>query len=238
MEPIQIKNSSTERPIISESREPLVAMNEIENRMFIRSSYYEQQLPDSLQTIYLRRRAAEQLNKALSYLPEDYSFILYDGFRPLQVQSYLFEQVKKETTLLHPTWTMEQVLQRTLKYVAFPSIEEGYPAPHLTGGAIDLTLGDRKGNPLDLGTKFDETNPKSATAYFESNLQENPEALKNRRLLFNSMSQVGFQNYEEEWWHYDFGNITWARRCGEQQGHYGPILAAIENHKLKGYQFK
>lgn len=238
MEPIQIKNSPTERPIISESREPLVAMDEIKNRMFIRSSYYEQQVPNSLQMIYLRQRTAEQLIKALSYLPEDYSFILYDGFRPLQVQSYLFEQVKKETTRLHPTWTMEQVQQQTLKYVAFPSIEEGYPAPHITGGAIDLTLGDRNGNALDLGTKFDDTNPKSATAYFESNLQENPEALKNRRLLFHSMSEVGFQNYEEEWWHYDFGNITWARKCGEKQAKYGPIIATIENYELRGYQFK
>lgn len=238
MEPIRIKNSSSVRPIIRENNEPLVAMNEIENRMFIQSSYYAQQIPNSLQIIYLRQQVAEQLNKALSYLPEEYSFILYDGFRPLQVQSYLFEQVKKEITLLHPTWTAEQVQQQTLKYVAFPSIEEGYPAPHLTGGAIDLTLGDRNGNPLDLGTAFDETNPKSATVYFESKPHENPEALKNRRLLFHSMSQASFQNYEEEWWHYDFGNITWSRKCGEQYAHYGPILATIEHHKLKEYRYK
>lgn len=238
LHPIRIGIGAKERPPIIENKEPLIEMSPIGNRLFIRSNYFEQGIPNSLKSIYLRQCAVERLLEALSYLPEKYSFILYDGFRPLQVQSYLFEQIQQNLQLTYPNWSFEEVQQETLKYVAFPSIEEGYPAPHLTGGAIDLTLGDEAGNPRDLGTDFDEMNAKSATVYFENHPFENEEAYKNRRLLFHSMTQAGFQNYEEEWWHYDFGNVTWAKKANAQAAIYGPIIATIKQHEVKGYQFK
>lgn len=224
--------------MIKETREPLVELKPIKNRLFIRPSYYEQQIPNSLQSIYLRQGAVERLHQALAHLPETFSFIVYDGYRPLQVQQFLFDQVQQETALANPSWIEEQVQKETLKYVAYPSIEEGYPAPHLTGGAIDLTLGDYDGNPLDLGTAFDETTAKSATAYFEGHAEENPDAVKNRRMLFNSMTNAGFENYAEEWWHYDFGNVTWARKAHEPAAFYGAIIATIQKNELKGYQYK
>lgn len=225
------------RPPIVDNQEPLIKIEPIENRLFIRPSYFEQQIPNSLNAIYLRQQAAKQLLQALFVLPEEYSFILYDGFRPLQVQSFLFEQVQAAIKKANPKWSLQQVKEETLKYVAYPSIDNGYPAPHLTGGAIDLTLGDACGNALDLGTEFDETNYKSATAYFETNPSENEEAFNNRRILFHSMKEAGFQNYEEEWWHYDYGNVTWARKAHQLQAIYGPIIATIEQHEIKEYRF-
>lgn len=233
-----MKGSANEKPVIQETKEPLFELKPIKNRLFIRSSYYEQQIPNSLQAVYLRQGAAERLHEALANLPEQFSLIVYDGFRPLQVQQFLFDQVQQETALANPSWSEEEVQKETLKYVAYPSIEEGYPAPHLTGGAIDLTLGDCDGNPLDLGTAFDETNAKSATAYFEGHAEENSEAFKNRRMLYNCMTDAGFENYSEEWWHYDFGNVTWARKAHEPTAHYGAIIATIEKNELKGYRYK
>ncbi|MEK4229842.1 M15 family metallopeptidase [Solibacillus sp. FSL H8-0538] len=166
-------------------------------------------------------------------LPENTSFILYDGYRPFQVQQYLFthfsEQIKKQ----YPTYTEEEVLEETRKYVAFPSLEPGHSIPHLTGGAIDLTLGDLVGNALNLGTDFDAIDPKSATRYFEQHPNENEEALKYRRLLYNCMIAVGFTNYSEEWWHYDFGNATWARRIDAQQARYGAVVAEVQDNNVK-----
>lgn len=235
--PIEIALPLKNRPPIVENHEPLVKMMPIENRLFIRPSYFEQQIPNSLNAIYLRQQAADRLLQALSTLPKDYSFILYDGFRPLQVQTFLFKQIQVAIQKSNPKWTLEQIKVETLKYVAFPSIEEGHPVPHLTGGAIDLTLGDSNGNARDLGTAFDETNYKSATAYFEDNPSENDIAFKNRRILFHSMNEAGFYNYEEEWWHYDYGNVTWARKAHEQQAIYGPIIATIEQNEVKEYRF-
>ncbi|ATP41155.1 D-alanyl-D-alanine dipeptidase [Solibacillus sp. R5-41] len=238
LKPIQHLHSADKKPVIKETREPLVALKSIKNRLFIRSSYYDQKIPNSLQSIYLRQGVTERLNQALAELPKSYSFIVYDGYRPLQVQQFLFDQVQQEIALTNPSWSEQEVQKETLKYVAYPSIEEGYPAPHLTGGAVDLTLGDSFGNPLDLGTAFDETNSKSATAYFETNADENPEAFKNRRLLFNCMTSAGFKNYSEEWWHYDFGNVTWARKAHEPAAFYGAIIATIEKNELKEYRYK
>ena len=229
---------TTIKPIIKENKEPLVQIKPIMHRLFIYASYYEHNIQNSLKKVYLREQTAKQLFVALSYLPAQYSFILYDGFRPLQVQQFLFEQIKQKIRKKNPNWSVEEIQSETLKYVAFPSIEDGYPAPHLTGGAIDLTIGDADGNPLDMGTAFDETTAQSATAYFESYPQENLIALQNRRLLFNSMSLAGFKNYEEEWWHYDFGNVTWARKSGLKQAIYGPIHATIKQNELKEYYFK
>ena len=60
---------------------------------------------------------------------------------------------------------------------------------------------------------------------------------KNRCILFHSMKEAGFQNYEEEWWHYDYGNVTWARKAHKLQAIYGPIIATIEQHEIKEYRF-
>ncbi len=199
--------------------------------------YYEQQIPNSLQSIYLRQNVYEKLVEAIALLPVSYSFILYDGYRPLQVQQYLFQLFSEEIKKSHPNFSEEQILEETLKYVAFPSTEPFKTSPHLTGGAIDLTLGDLEGRPLDLGSAFDEISEKSATRYYENHPDENIEALQNRRLLFNCMTAVGFTNYSEEWWHYDYGNVTWARRVKAPKAKYGAVEAIIETHQLKEIRY-
>ncbi|MBD8037198.1 M15 family metallopeptidase [Solibacillus sp. A46] len=225
-------------PDLLENGEPLVEIKPIANKLYIEPQYFLKGIPDSLSKLYLRREAASKLFKALQLLPETMSFILYDGFRPLQVQSFLYNDIKNKIRLKHPHWTAEQLELETLKYVAFPSTENSSPSPHLTGGAIDLTLGDEQGRPLDLGTAFDATEEKSATAYFEKHRSENEAAHINRRILFHCMTQAGFQNYEEEWWHYDYGNRAWARKLYKDQCMYGPIIATIEQNELKEYQFR
>ena len=224
-------------PTIQENRERLIQIEESHPRIFISPIYYIQKVPNSLQSIHLRESAYERLMQAVSLLPENYSFIVYDGFRPLQVQQFLFNHFSAQIKKQDPTLSEQQVKQETLKYVAFPSLNRGHPAPHLTGGAIDLTIGDVKGNALHLGTAFDEMNEKSATRYYEENAEENMEARDLRRMLYNSMTAAGFMNYSEEWWHYDFGNVSWARRTGSEKAIYGPIEAEIQNNQLKGYRF-
>ncbi|MFZ4201696.1 MULTISPECIES: M15 family metallopeptidase [Lysinibacillus] len=179
----------------------------------------------------------ERLQHALTLLPEDFSLLIYDGYRPFQVQQYLFSYFLKQLAHILPHATEQELLQATKKYVALPSAEAAHLAPHLTGGAIDITLADRQGKALNLGTAFDEMNEKSATRYFEHNSNENPEACQHRRLLYNCMTQVGFSNYAEEWWHYDFHNVAWARRVQAKTACYGAIQVTIQNHEIKEIRF-
>jgi len=224
-------------PAIHENGEPLIRIREEQPRIFIEPIYYQQKIPNSLQAIYLREGAYERLTQALLLLPKNYSFILYDGYRPFQVQQYLFTHFSKLMRQQFPHFSEQEIVKETRKYVAFPNIDQAHLAPHLTGGAIDMTLGDVYGHALDLGTAFDEISEKSATRYFEQHPEENREACVHRRLLYNCMTMAGFTNYAEEWWHYDIQNVSWARRVDAQEASYGSVEVTIKNNEVKEFRF-
>jgi zinc D-Ala-D-Ala dipeptidase len=80
------------------------------------------------------------------------------------------------------------------RYVANPN--KG--SDHNRGTAVDLTILDRNGESLDMGTPFDEFSPKAHHTYLELS----PKILKNRSILKQTMASVGFHHIETEWWHY------------------------------------
>jgi zinc D-Ala-D-Ala dipeptidase len=80
------------------------------------------------------------------------------------------------------------------RYVANPT----RGSDHNRGIAVDLTILDRSGKPLDMGTSFDEFSPKSHHTYLELS----PQVLKNRSFLKKTMSAAGFHHINTEWWHY------------------------------------
>ncbi|TQR37197.1 D-alanyl-D-alanine dipeptidase [Lysinibacillus sphaericus] len=223
-------------PAIRENGEPFIQTGEEHSRIFVNPIYYHQKIPNNLQAIYVRQGVYERLTQALLLLSKNYSLILYDGYRPFQVQQFLFTSFSKQIAQSFPHFTEQEIERETRKYVAFPSIEHAHLAPHLTGGAIDVTLGDLDGNALNLGTAFDEISEKFATRYFEQHPEEDWEACVHRRLLFNCMTMVGFTNYSEEWWHYDFNNVSWAGRVGAQEASYGAVEAKIQDNKVKEFR--
>lgn len=238
-QPIEVNKTSIRdsTPAIRENGEPLMKIGEEHSRIFIKPIYYHQKIPNSLQAIYLRQSVYERLTQALLLLSKNYSLILYDGYRPFQVQQFLFTSFSKQIAQRFPHFTEQEIVKKTLKFVAFPSVDHAHFAPHLTGGAIDVTLGDLDGNALNLGTAFDEISEKSATRYFEQHPEEDWEACVHRRLLYNCMTMVGFTNYSEEWWHYDFNNVSWARRVGAQEASYGAVEAIIQDNNVKEFRF-
>ena len=72
---------------------------------------------------------------------------------------------------------------------------------HNRGCAVDLTLIDLKsGKELEMPTPFDDFSEKASHSY---QLLSNT-ALRNRKLLRETMVNNGFEAYSAEWWHYDF----------------------------------
>ncbi len=72
--------------------------------------------------------------------------------------------------------------------------------------------------PLDMGTMFDQVSPETNLYFYEDNTPVNElDALrkKNRRYLFHTLWNVGFVGYEEEWWHYSYGDQFWAKKLGK-----------------------
>jgi D-alanyl-D-alanine dipeptidase len=78
---------------------------------------------------------------------------------------------------------------------------------HRNGGSFDLTIVDKNGNELYMGTDHDDLTEKTIIGFFE--MKKNltlieREAKKNRRLLKRVLKKAGFKNYAAEWWHWSF----------------------------------
>jgi D-alanyl-D-alanine dipeptidase len=127
---------------------------------------------------YTRAVTAKALLKAnAEFLKKGYRIKFYDCYRPNSVQWIMWELVPNP------------------QYVANP--EKG--SIHNKGGAVDITLVDKEGKELDMGTGFDFFGKEAHHDYTE--LPE--EVLRNRRLLKNTMEKYGFWSIRTEWWHYN-----------------------------------
>ena len=189
---------------IHECGEPLVRVEG--ERLVIRSAYRELHYTCALKRIFLRSGAAARLQQAAQLLPDGYTLVLWDGWRPVELQAELYgsyrRQIAADTGLAG-----EELETETQRFVSQPSTDPAKPSPHLTGGAIDLTLGDEDGNPIDMGGAFDELSPRTAPDFYDGATDPAGVLYDIRRLLLRSvMESAGFTNYPEEWWHFDFGN--------------------------------
>jgi zinc D-Ala-D-Ala dipeptidase len=71
---------------------------------------------------------------------------------------------------------------------------------HSRGGAADLTIIDKNGNELDMGTGFDTFSPLSYQT--ATNLPK--QVLENRALLRNTLKKYGLKHIRTEWWHFSY----------------------------------
>lgn len=92
------------------------------------------------------------------------------------------------------------------------------------------------GTYLYFGTPFDHGSEKSSSTYFEQLAQERPltdeenEALRNRRLLYHVMRDVGLQAYPDEWWHFNSDKSQMgAKTAGLETASFGGIELSAEN---------
>ncbi len=71
---------------------------------------------------------------------------------------------------------------------------------HNRGMAVDITLVDKSGEELDMGTPYDFFGRDAHTDHMD--LPE--EVLKNRNILQTMMREVGFKTIRTEWWHFSY----------------------------------
>ncbi len=102
---------------------------------------------------------------------------LFDAFRPRAAQQALWD------VLPDPT------------FVADPRVG----STHTRGVAVDLTLADTHGRPLDMGTGFDDMTLQS----FHGDTSIAPAAQRHRLQLLGLMTLAGWAHHPQEWWHYN-----------------------------------
>lgn len=147
----------------------------------------------NLKNAYLQPQVAKMLSKAQEYLKEKYpdlTLLVLDAARPNSVQKLMWEIVKN---------TPQQ------RYVA----PAGSGSMHNYGAAIDLTIADKAGKHIDMGTPFDFfgdlAQPRYETKFKANNKLTNTQ-LNNRQLLRTVMKAAGFNMIMTEWWHFEAGS--------------------------------
>jgi D-alanyl-D-alanine dipeptidase len=109
---------------------------------------------------------------------------IFDGYRPRPFQQRLWDKVPDD------------------RYVTNP--KKG--SMHNRGAAVDLTIVDKKGKELDMGTAFDFFGEKAYQTC--TDLPKN--VLENRKLLRETLAEFGFNHIRTEWWHYSYTKKKYA----------------------------
>lgn len=182
-------------------------------------------IPQAVDDCQVRQEVFERLLRAAECLPAGLVLVVLDGWRPMAVQQHLYRTLEAAMARHHPQTDAATLQRLTRQFVSPPSTDPQAPSPHLTGGAVDVTLCDAQGRWLDMGSRFDEVGPRSFSAHYETAAAGDGVALAirdRRRLLHNAMLAAGFSNLPSEWWHYDYGDQLWAWYRGQPAALYGP----------------
>ncbi len=187
-----------ERPV----SEPLVRA--ADSGIAVVPVYHEACLPGAVEEVWLRSEVVARLAGVTASLPRPFGLVVFDGWRPLTLQRWLHaDAVARVGT--------------AVGFVSEAASDPRRPPPHLTGGAVDLTL-SVEGEALALGTCFDAFVPEAAPDAFEGR----PGAVRAlRRLLHEAMTAAGFVPLATEWWHFEYGTPRWAALRGGDPL-YGP----------------
>ena len=174
---------------------------EVELKYATEDNFVGENMYGSLTTAYLLPHFARKVVEAQRILrgrhPE-YSLRIYDAARPISVQR-----------------RMRSIVEGTPLQIYVADGKRG--GRHNFGVAVDLTIVDDNGRPLDMGAGFDHFgkeawvgNDNDVTlaaykAYVERLRAEgliSAKAAANRTLLLEIMDAVGLRPYVKEWWHF------------------------------------
>jgi zinc D-Ala-D-Ala dipeptidase len=193
-----------------------------------RNPPYWRRIKGAVPDLLVRRTVGEKLRAVNAHLAETgLELFLFDAWRPKAVQAYFHDiWMPAELRRRDPSLSGEALTREVERYWAAPSADADSPAPHATGGAVDLTLRWIGGEPLWMGSIFDDATPLAHRDRFEalddSQLSfSDEEARANRRLLHWAMAEEGFAGHPDEWWHFSFGDQLWAKLTGAEAAVYG-----------------
>ncbi len=128
---------------------------------------------------YLVEAAAYALKSAADeFKQHGYTLKIWDAYRPLHVQ-YIFWEIMPDE-----------------RYVANPQTG----SRHNRGCAVDITLVDKEGKEVNMGTAFDDFSERAHYSYTDLPA----EVIRHRKLLRDIMHKHGFMAMETEWWHFDY----------------------------------
>jgi D-alanyl-D-alanine dipeptidase len=156
-------------------------------------NFMQQVLYSKIRKAYLQKDVAIRLGNCQKWLTSNYPgmfLLVYDAVRPLEVQQRMWNALDSIP------------VARRVRFVSNPANH----SLHNYGAAIDLTICDGNGKPLDMGAGYDDMReiayPKYEAKFIASGQLSN-EQVKNRTILRRAMQSQQFRQLETEWWHFN-----------------------------------
>ena len=165
----------------------------IELKYATNDNFVKKVLYKKIDKAYLQKDVAIRLSKCQDYLTSlhpDLYLLVYDAVRPVSVQQIM--------------WTsLDSIpVNKRVKFVSNPKNR----SIHNYGAAVDLTICNAAGIPLDMGAKYDEIDSiayPSLEALFLKRGLLSKEQVANRVLLRKVMASQKFTGIASEWWHFN-----------------------------------
>ena len=153
------------------------------------ANYWHAGWANAIPGTFLRTEVSRRLGAVADELPDRWGLAVFDAWRPIELQQELYD-----AAYLDPDMQSG--------FMAPVSDDPATPPPHLTGGAVDLTL-THDGIPLAPGSGFDDTTTQAHAAILEDRPGVEREI---RRMLYWAMRGHDFVVFDREWWHFEYGD--------------------------------
>ena len=174
----------------------------------------------------MRNSVYQKLLAAQKLLPKNIRFCLYEAYRSLKLQKFLFESREKVVQEKHPDLSGQALFNEITKLVSPVINFDGSinVPPHSTGAAVDVYLINEHGEALDMGIHPKDWLLDVEGIVSQTNSTQISDAAKaNRKIMSDVLLQAGFVNYFTEFWHWSYGDRYWAYQLGKSQAIYGVV---------------
>jgi D-alanyl-D-alanine dipeptidase len=199
--------------IVCDDRSPLVALKDAGFHVMFEPSMMKDY------DYRVRRAVCEKIGRIGQRLHEqDKVLIIRSVWRSFEHQRRLWNEKVGVMRLEHPDRTEDEIIATVSRFIAPPR-----ESMHATGGAVDALIYDvRTESVLDFGNNEGLHLELDETCYpLHPGISDT--AKQNRQLLMGLFEDEGFVVDYLEYWHFDYGNVSWAARKGREVAHYGVI---------------
>jgi len=151
---------------------------------------------------------------------KDKKLIIRSTWRSFDHQRLLWEGRVKSLRKEYPNKQIEEIEELVSYFIATPK-----ESMHSTGGAVDALIYDLKNDCIMRFGTNDGLKINLNDRCYPYHPYITPEAKKNRKLLIGLFEEEDFTVDIKEYWHFDYGNVSWALEKGKDYAIYGIIEA-------------
>jgi predicted amino acid racemase/D-alanyl-D-alanine dipeptidase len=151
---------------------------------------------------------------------DDKTLIIRSTWRSFAHQRLLWEERVDALQKEYPSRQLEEIEELVSYFIARPS-----KSMHATGGAVDALIYDLKNDCIMRFGTNDGLKINLNDKCYPYHPYITPEAKKNRKLLIGLFEDEDFVVDIKEYWHFDYGNASWALEKGKDHAIYGIIEA-------------